>query len=100
MTKNTKAAINTLVFLSLGGVLFYWAIKNQDLDELWNQIKQVNLFWVGLSMVCGIISHLFRALRWNLLLEPMYKSYTKIVVSQVFGGRICGLVGGFYSLPC
>ena len=77
MTKNTKAAINTLVFLSLGGVLFYWAIKNQDLDELWNQIKQVNLFWVGLSMVCGIISHLFRALRWNLLLEPMnYKAST------------------------
>ena len=77
MTKNTKAAINTLVFLSLGGVLFYWAIKNQDLDELWNQIKQVNLFWVGLSMVCGIISHLLRALRWNLLLEPMnYKAST------------------------
>ena len=77
MTKNTKTAINTLVFLTLGGFLFYWAIKNQDIDELWKQIKQVNLFWVGLSMLCGIISHLLRALRWNLLLEPMnYKAST------------------------
>ena len=47
---------------------------NQDTDELWNQIKQVNLFWVGLSMLCGVISHLLRALRWNLLLEPMNKN--------------------------
>ena len=71
MTKNTKTAINTIVFLTLGGVLFYWAIKSQDTDELWHQIKQANLFWVGLSMLCGVISHLLRALRWNLLLEPM-----------------------------
>lgn len=77
MTKNTKTAINTLVFLTLGGVLFYWAIMNQDTDELWSQIKQVNLFWVGLSVFCGVISHLLRALRWNLLLEPMnYKAST------------------------
>ena len=77
MTKNTKTAINTLVFLTLGGVLFYWAIMNQDTDELWGQIKQVNLFWVGLSVFCGVISHLLRALRWNLLLEPMnYKAST------------------------
>ena len=71
MTKNTKTAVNTIVFITLGGVLFYWAIKSQDTDELWHQIKQVNLFWVGLSMLCGVISHLLRALRWNLLLEPM-----------------------------
>ena len=58
-------------------MLFYWAIMNQDTDELWNQITQVNLFWVGLSMLCGVISHLLRALRWNLLLEPMnYKAST------------------------
>tara|TARA_B100001093_G_scaffold306818_1_gene292836 strand:- start:2673 stop:3668 length:996 start_codon:yes stop_codon:yes gene_type:complete len=77
LTKNTKTAINTLVFLTLGGVLFYWAIMNQDTDELWGQIKQVNLFWVGLSVFCGVISHLLRALRWNLLLEPMnYKAST------------------------
>ena len=50
---------------------------NQNTDELWGQIKQVNLFWVGLSVFCGVISHLLRALRWNLLLEPMnYKAST------------------------
>jgi uncharacterized protein (TIRG00374 family) len=77
LTKNTKTAVNTIIFLTLGGVLFYWAIESQDTDKLWHQIKQVNLFWVGLSMFCGVISHLLRALRWNLLLEPMnYKAST------------------------
>ena len=71
MTKNTKTTINTIVFLSLGGLLFYWAIESQDTDQLWHQIKEANIAWIGLSMLCGVLSHLLRALRWNLLLEPL-----------------------------
>lgn len=93
MTKNTKTAINTLVFLTLGGVLFYWAIMNQDTDELWSQIKQVNLFWVGLSVFCGVVSHLLRALRWNLLLEPMnYKASTVNSFHAVIIGYLVNMV--------
>lgn len=73
-------------------MLFYWAIMNQDTDELWNQIKQVNLFWVGLSMLCGVISHLLRALRWNLLLEPMnYKASTANSFHAVIIGYLVNL---------
>ncbi len=77
MTKNAKTAIQTLVFLGLGGLLFYLAVGSQDLPEVWEEIKGADTKWIVLSMVCGILSHLARALRWNLLLEPMgYKATT------------------------
>ncbi len=75
MTKNTKTAIQTIVFLVLGGLLFYLAIGSQDLSKVWEEIKGADLKWIVVSMICGILSHLARALRWNLLLEPMgYKA--------------------------
>jgi uncharacterized protein (TIRG00374 family) len=77
LTKNTKTAIQTVVFLGLGGLLFYLAVGSQDLPEVWEEIKGADTQWIVLSMVCGILSHLARALRWNLLLEPMgYKATT------------------------
>jgi uncharacterized protein (TIRG00374 family) len=77
LTKNAKTAIQTVVFLGLGGLLFYLAVGSQDLPEVWEEIKGADTKWIVLSMVCGILSHLARALRWNLLLEPMgYKATT------------------------
>lgn len=34
-------------------------------------IREANLFWITISLLIGLISHLARALRWNYLLEPM-----------------------------
>ena len=77
MTKNYKIAVQTIVFLFLGGLLFYWAVGSQDLPNVWKEIKGADTKWIVLSMICGILSHLARALRWNLLLEPMgYKATT------------------------
>ena len=77
MTKNAKTAIQTVVFLALGGLLFYLAVGSQDFSEVWKEIKSADTKWILVSMFCGILSHLARALRWNLLLEPMgYKATT------------------------
>jgi hypothetical protein len=77
LTKNYKIAVQTIVFLFLGGLLFYCAVGSQDLPNVWKEIKGADTKWIVLSMICGILSHLARALRWNLLLEPMgYKATT------------------------
>ncbi len=34
-------------------------------------IKEANPFWVGISIVIGVLSHVSRAIRWNYLLEPL-----------------------------
>ena len=71
MTKNTKTALQTIIFLTLGGVLFYYAIGSQDTSSIWLEIRNANKKWILIAIVCGILSHLARALRWNLLLEPL-----------------------------
>ena len=77
MTKKVKTIINTVVFLVLGAALFYWALSKEDTSQLLSEIKGADIKWIVLSMVCGILSHLARALRWNLLLTPMgYKAKT------------------------
>ena len=75
MTKNTKTIISTIVFLLIGAIIFYFAILKNDPDKIWEQIKTAEIKWILIAMVCGILSHLARALRWNILLEPLgYKA--------------------------
>lgn len=59
--------------LSLGfavGIL-YWTLKDYDFVSNWQKIKQANFFYVFLVAAITVISHAFRALRNNLLLEPL-----------------------------
>jgi uncharacterized membrane protein YbhN (UPF0104 family) len=75
LTKNTKTAINTILFLGIGAFLFYWAIGKEDTSQLFSEMRKANMWWIALSMLCGVLSHFARGLRWNLLLTPMgYKA--------------------------
>lgn len=40
------------------------------------------MFWVGLSILIGIVSHVSRAIRWNYLLEPL--GYRPKIINNVF----------------
>lgn len=42
---------------------------------MFSAFSRANYFWVFLSLVCGLISHLSRSYRWQFLLEPLgYKT--------------------------
>jgi uncharacterized protein (TIRG00374 family) len=65
------------VFLSIGAGVFYYLYKDQDFSKLWSIIEnEVNFWWVGLSLVLGVLAHLSRALRWRMLIEPVEKKTT------------------------
>jgi uncharacterized protein (TIRG00374 family) len=57
------------------GVFLIWNSYNktspEDRELIIYHIRQADLFWISLSLIIGIVSHLARALRWNYLLEPM-----------------------------
>ena len=90
MTKNLKTAIQTIVFLTLGVFLFYYAVGDAPIGE---EIEKANYFWIGLSILCGILSHLARALRWNLLLQPMgYKASVWASFHAVILGYLVNMV--------
>ncbi len=46
--------------------------KDQDISMIKSVLQNdVNYFWVWVSLVIGIISHISRAIRWNYLIEPL-----------------------------
>lgn len=71
MKFSLKNILKFILFLSLGFILLSWAFSNMNLKKLFWDIKNANLFWVIIAMICGLLSHLARALRWNLLLKPI-----------------------------
>jgi len=58
-------------FLALGALLLFFAFRGIALDELAKTLREVNFWWIGLSLLFATISFLFRARRWMLLIEPL-----------------------------
>ena len=60
-----------MIFLLLG-VLFLWLVfRNLKGDDIIAELRDANYFWNGLCMIAGILSHLARAARWNILIRSM-----------------------------
>lgn len=65
--------------------MLYLAFKDIDLNKLWNDIKDANFYWVGLSLVFALLGFISRAFRWMLLIEPLgYKPSAKNTILAVF----------------
>ena len=71
-TKNKwKTTIIILVSLVIA-VFFMWiALRGIDFNRVKYSLERVNYFWILISVFLGILAYTFRAVRWNLLLEPM-----------------------------
>ena len=71
-TKNKwKTTIIILISLVIA-VFFMWiALRGIDFNRVKYSLERVNYFWILISVFLGILAYIFRAVRWNLLLEPM-----------------------------
>lgn len=71
-----------------------WLYKDQDLSKLIEIIENdVNFWWVAVSLVIGVLSHLARALRWQMLIEPIEKKTTWYnTFMAVFVGYLANLI--------
>jgi len=66
----------TKISIALGlGLLVIWlSVRNITPEQevsIFTSFKIANYWWVILSILVGIMSHLIRAIRWKMLLEPM-----------------------------
>ncbi len=57
------------------GVFLIWYSWSQltprDIESIKNSFKTANYWWVLVSLILGILSHISRAYRWHFLLEPL-----------------------------
>lgn len=71
MHRRLSNVIRVLLFGSLGALLLWLILRNQNLELIWNNLKKANYFWASMVLVFGFISNIHRSIRWNMLLEPM-----------------------------
>ncbi|MBN2518921.1 MAG: flippase-like domain-containing protein [Bacteroidales bacterium] len=77
MKKKIINTIKYLLFLAVGIFLFWLVYKDLKLDLLKEELKNINYWWIILSVLIGLLSHYSRALRWNMLIHPLgYKPKT------------------------
>ena len=84
MNTRLKKGLKLILPIVLGLLLvlyFYFRTSPEDLQTIGRYIKEANMFWVGLSVAIGILSHISRAIRWNFLLGPL--GYTPKITNNI-----------------
>ncbi|MBB4806245.1 uncharacterized membrane protein YbhN (UPF0104 family) [Chryseobacterium defluvii] len=66
-----KSVITIVISLAFAGFFLWIALKGLDFKVIQKSLARANYMWVLLASVFGILAYWFRAVRWNLLLEPM-----------------------------
>jgi len=60
-----------MLFLSIAGILLYFAFRGIDFTELRHSFASANYWFIGVYLLFGFLSLLTRAYRWNILIEPL-----------------------------
>ena len=74
MNNSFKKILKLILPIALGVFLvwyLYYTTTDEQRSMIWNQIKNADPYWIGLSIFIGVTSHISRAIRWNYLLEPL-----------------------------
>lgn len=69
-----RKGLRFFFFLFIGLIILWWLYKDQDPEELITILKKdVAYGWIALSLVMGLLSHISRTIRWQMLIEPAEK---------------------------
>lgn len=60
-----------LLFLAAGVFLFWYLYRDMEMDMLVAGLKGIKYEWILLSMLVGFLSHISRAMRWQLLVHTL-----------------------------
>lgn len=66
--------LKMVIFLGIGFFFIYWFLLKLDPEQkeaIWQAFLDADYSWVVLCMLCSLLSHFIRALRWQLLFAPM-----------------------------
>ncbi len=66
-----KQVVQTILGLLLAGFFMYLTLKGQPFDEIIDNIKKSRIGWLLVSGVILFFVFLFRALRWNVMLDNL-----------------------------
>ena len=70
MNSTLRKGIQHSISLGLAGFFLYWAFADQDLNQLWTSIANIQLQWVAVITTITLGTLVIRAWRWQVLLKP------------------------------
>lgn len=85
MNSILKNATKYVLMFALGGLLFWYVLKDQNFAKIGEDFRKANYFWITLSVLVSLVAYWSRAVRWNLLLEslnikpPVYKTFLALM---------------------
>jgi hypothetical protein len=88
-----KDVVRMVIFLGIGFFFIWWFLLKLDPEQkaaIWDSFREANYWWVALAMVCCLLSHFVRALRWRLLFKPLGLSPT---LNHTFGSVVIAYMG-------
>jgi hypothetical protein len=117
MSKKTKKRVKSILFILLSIALLYFVFRSlndpKKKEQILMGLENAHWFWLLASMGIAVISHLFRALRWDIVVEPMgysiknSRSFYSVMVGYLVniatarGGEIarCAIVSDTDKVP-
>lgn len=91
--KQVQSVLKYTISLAIAGGLFWYVYKDLNIADSIAKLKGANYSWVLLSMSLAILSHVFRAYRWNILLKSTgHKPSLLRTFSAVMVGYLANLV--------
>ncbi len=93
--KSLFQLLKILFFLGIGFFSIWWflhILTDQEKQEILLAFGRAKYEWLAASMLVGLIAHYIRALRWNMLIQPLgYKP----AVKDTFAAVAVGYIGNF-----
>lgn len=86
MWKKILNVVKYLAFFGVGVLVFWWVYKDEPMDKYKAAFKDLNYFWIIVSILFSILSQVSRAMRWNMLIRPLgyrpklYNSYLSVLI--------------------
>lgn len=69
--KSFKTFITIVISLAIATFFMWFALKGMEFEKIAGYFEKANYVWVFVAAIFGVLAYWFRAVRWNLLLEPM-----------------------------
>jgi len=67
-------SLKFILFFGIGILIIRLSLKDltaREREEILQSFREANYWWVGLTILLGVLSHVIRSLRWIIMLEPM-----------------------------
>lgn len=91
--------IQLILWLVLGGILLYLALRNVEIRKVWSTLTQANGWYISLALLSVAINTWGKAVRWQVLLSPSNKPVSlrsllaTILIGQTINWYLPGRVG-------